>query len=158
MLLRRPRAQERPLQVRVDDRVPVIVGHLVQQVVADDPRARHQHVDAAEFLDRAVDHRLHRLALGDVACDRQALDRVRNLARRRLVHVRDHELRSLAGEQLGGGGADSAAASGDQRDAVLEPHRVAESSAVPPSLRGSDAPSSRPSTETITCGREKYES
>src|SRR5207247_4692560 len=117
-----------------------------------------QHVDAAELLDRAIDHRLHRLALGDVAGDRETLDRVRDLARRRLVHVRDHYLRALAREQLGGGRADAAAASRHQRDAVLEPHRVAESSAVPPSLRGSDAPSSRPSTEAITCGREKYES
>ena len=54
MLLRRPRAQERPLEVRVDDRVPVLVGHLEEQVVARDAGAGDQDVEPAVAPSRSA--------------------------------------------------------------------------------------------------------
>jgi hypothetical protein len=87
VLLRRPRRQERPLQVRVDDRVPVFVGHLEDEVVADDARAGDKDVEPAELRHRAGHHRLDLRAIADIARDGETSDGVRDLARRRVVKV-----------------------------------------------------------------------
>ena len=47
VLLRRAHGVERALQVRVDDGVPVVVAHLEEHVVADDPGARDEDVERA---------------------------------------------------------------------------------------------------------------
>jgi hypothetical protein len=52
--------------MRGDDGVPVVVGHPVDEVVADDPGAGDQHVEPAALLDRARDRRLDRGAVGHV--------------------------------------------------------------------------------------------
>jgi hypothetical protein len=60
VLLGRPGHQERAAQVHADDQVPVVVGHLEQQVVAGDAGVVDQDVDAAELLDDPVDRGLDR--------------------------------------------------------------------------------------------------
>ena len=159
MLLRRLRAEERAFQVSVDDKVPVVIRHLEQQVVADDPRARDQGVEPAEFLNSSLHHRLDLPAVAHIARDGEPADGARNLTCRRLVQVRHRDPGALGGKQRRRRGPDAAAATGDQRHLVLEPHWVSVSSAVPPSFRGSEAPCMNPSfSRTMTWGREKYES
>ena len=144
--------------MRVDDRIPVLVGHLEQQVVADDAGARDEDVQMAQLLHRARDHRLHRVTRAHVACDRESADGLRHLARRSLIQIRHHHPRAFGRKKLSRRRADAARASRHDGDSILEPHVVVVSSAVPPSLRGSDAPTSRSPAATITCGLEKYES
>ncbi len=159
MLLRRAGAKERAFEVRVDDRIPFLVGHLEQQVVANDARARDEDVEASELLDRELDHGVHLGAHAHIAGDRQGAYRVRHLASRCFVEVGDRDLRALGRQQTCRGGADPATASGDECDSVFELHSVSVSSATPPSLRGSEAPWRKPSfSATITWGRAKYES
>src|SRR5216684_3728163 len=143
----------------VDHEVPVFIGHLEQQVVANDPGAGHEHVEAAELLDGGLHHRFHLRPIADIASDSETADGARHLSGGRLVEVRYRHLRTFCRKQPRGGGADSAAPAGDQRHPVLEPHSVSVSNAVPPSLRGSEAPWRKPSfSPTITWGRAKYES
>ena len=71
-----PRHVERPLEVHADDRVPVVLGHLVEDDVTQDPRVVDDPVEAPEIADRLRDHALgggevrdrvevgHRLAAG----------------------------------------------------------------------------------------------
>ena len=71
------------------------------------------------------DRRLDVRARGDVAADRAPADPLGGLLRGRLVEVRDDDVRSLAREALGGRGADTARAAGDERRLALEPpHRI----------------------------------
>ena len=72
--LRRLGGEERAAQVGGDHGVPVVVAHLVDEVVADDPGAGDEDVQAAELLDRARDGGLDLLARGDVGLDLEAGD------------------------------------------------------------------------------------
>src|SRR5260370_341191 len=54
--------------------------------------------------------------------------------------IRPRPPRALGRKQPRGGGADPAPAAGHKRNPILELHSVSVSSAVPPSLRGSEAP------------------
>ena len=96
LLLRGAHRVERSLQVRVDDGVPVLVAHLEEHVVADDPGARDEDVERAAVRDRGLDRGLDVLALRHVAANGVTADRRRRLLRRRLVEVGDDDRRPLA--------------------------------------------------------------
>ena len=57
------RARERAAQVRVDDEVEVLVGHLPQHAVAQDAGVGDHDVEAAELAHRAGDERVRGLAV-----------------------------------------------------------------------------------------------
>ena len=106
--------EERPAQVRVDHRVPVVVRHLVEQVVADDPGAGDEDVEPPRRRRRLGHCRLDLLARGHVALHGATADRGRRLLRRCEIEVRDDDVGSLCGEPGRGGGADPARAAGDE--------------------------------------------
>src|SRR5262249_24082538 len=64
VLPHRPGHEERAAQVHVDDRLPVVVGHLEQEVVADHAGVVHQHGRLAQVRGHPVDGRFY---LGPVA-------------------------------------------------------------------------------------------
>ncbi len=99
--------------MRVDDRIPILVGHLEDQVVADDARARDQDVEPAELRDGSPDHRFDRRAVAHVARDTEAADRARDLASRRLVEIRHRHPGALGRQQPRRGGANPTPAAGD---------------------------------------------
>ncbi len=122
--LRRAHREERASEVGRDHGLPVVVRHLVQEVVADDPRARHEDVQPSRLEGRR-DRGFDVLAGGDVAADRTASDPLRGLGGRGLVEVRDHDVRALRGEALGRRGADPLRAARDERGLTLEAlHRI----------------------------------
>ena len=71
-----PGAVESPFQVRVDDLPPEVLGLLVQvhERVAGGAGVVHQHVEAAEPVDRVGDHLLDLVFVADVGLKRQGLD------------------------------------------------------------------------------------
>ena len=96
-------------------------AHLVHEVVADDPRARDEDVEAAELGDRLRDRGLHLVALRDVA---------RDLQRRAFaveVEVGDRDLRALLGEPRRRRRADASRAACYQGDLAVEPHPISTS-------------------------------
>ena len=111
----------------VDHEVPVVVGHLEQQVVPDDARAADEDVQPAELLDDSTDHALDLLPVRDVAGNGHAVDRCSHLLRRPGVHVRDHDPSALGREPLRRGGADAPSPARDQHDPIVEPHLVSVS-------------------------------
>ena len=117
--LRRADGVERCLQMRVDDGVPVLVAHLEEHVVADDPGARDEDVERAAVQDRGLDRGLHVVSLRHAQRTGTA-DRPRGLLRHRLVEVGDDHGRSLAREQRRRGGADALRAAGDQSRLPLD--------------------------------------
>src|SRR4029077_7788365 len=152
-LLCRPGAKKGALEVGVDEGVPVLAVHLEQQVVPDDPRAGHQDVDSAELLDCAFHHLVDLPSIAHVAREGKTVDRPGHPLRRLFVRVGNGAPRPFGGKQTCCRRPDPAPGAGDERDPVLEPHAVSVSSAVPPSLRGSEAPSSLPPpTAATTCG------
>ena len=125
-----PRGVEAPLEVHADDRVPVVLGHLVEDGIAENPRVVDDDVDPPEALDRLLDHPLRGGEIHDAVEVRLRLAaRVANggdrLQRRdpvlavagggaaRIVH--DH-LRAVRSQHLRNLGADAASGAGDQRD------------------------------------------
>src|SRR4029079_15094080 len=81
-----------------------------------------QDIDAAELLDDPADHRLDALTVGDVGADRDGTrQRVRRFLGAGLVQVGDDDGRPLRGQLAGDGPADTLAATGHDRDLVLEP-------------------------------------
>ena len=112
--LRRLGGEERAAQVGGDHRVPVVVAQLVDEVVADDPGARDQDVQAAELLDRAGDGGLDLLARGDVGLDLEAGDVVVE------GEIGGRHLGALGGEPRQRRLPDPAAGAGDERDLALE--------------------------------------
>src|SRR5262249_54449651 len=117
MTLRRARGEERPLEVRVDDGAPVVVGHLEEQVVADDPCARHEDVEAPAARDGGRDRRLDIVAPGRVAAGREPAR-----GRLGLVEFGAPDRRALRGESRRSRRADASRAAGDERRLPLEPH------------------------------------
>ena len=73
VLLGGPGHQERTAQVDAHDQVPVLVGHLEQQVVAGDAGVVDQHVDPAELVDDPRDRGLDGLGVADVGADADGL-------------------------------------------------------------------------------------
>src|SRR4029079_14848882 len=108
------------LEMRSDDRVPVVVAHLEEKVVADDSRARDQHVERAAVRDRRLRRGLDLLELRHVAANRMTADLLRSLLGAALVEVRDDDRRALRGEPLRSCGADALRAARHQHRLALE--------------------------------------
>ena len=119
--------REAGAQVDVDHRVELLERHLLQPRVAGDAGVVDQHVDAAELRLDGGDHRVDRLAVGDV--DREArrlrarLAALRDRGVHRLgLHVADDDDGAFAGELECCCQADALGSAGDDRDLVLESH------------------------------------
>ena len=56
---------ERALQVHVNHRVPLVLGHLPEQLVAEDARVVHQDVELAKRVDSGANDALCRTVVGD---------------------------------------------------------------------------------------------
>ena len=115
----RGRAQdaERHHGVDVEHRLELVVGHLVDDVVAGVAGVVDDDVDLAELVDGLLDQLVRNALLGEVAAEHRGL--ARDLRRRLLgdvaVEVVDEHARTLLGEQLRCGAADSSRRSGDDR-------------------------------------------
>ena len=102
-----------PFQVHLDDRVPLLLGHVDEHPVAQDAGVVDEDVEVAEGLDRAVDQPLRALPVGDVvAVDdclaTERLDLLDDVLRRCEIGTRavvgaaevvDDETGTFAGEQ-----------------------------------------------------------
>ena len=100
--------------MRRDDCLPVVVGHLVDEVVADDPGAGDEDVEPSR-LGRGRDRRLDVRSQRHVATHRAPADPLRGLRRCSLVEVGDDDVRALGCEPLCRRGADALRAAGDER-------------------------------------------
>src|SRR6201996_8653857 len=69
VLLGGPAHQEAALEVHVQHGVPVVVGHLEQQVVAEQAGVVDQHGGGAQLAGRPADRRLDLVGLADVGTD-----------------------------------------------------------------------------------------
>src|SRR5216684_1413800 len=106
-----------------EDRVPVVVGHLEQQVVADHPRVVHQHGRLAKLLGHPLDRPRDLVALAHVGAHRERaatgvgdlLDRPRA---RGLVQVEDRHGHPVRGQPTRRGGTDAAGRAGHDRDSL----------------------------------------
>ena len=109
--------------------VPFLLGDVEDVLVVGDRDIVDQNVDAAEASDHGLDQRRDVAALGDVGREQLGLaaglpDRGRDPLAARLVQVDDRNLGALGGEQPGDLLADIAAGAGDDRDLILELHRL----------------------------------
>ena len=102
--------EKRPLQMRVDHRFPVVVRHLVDEVVAQDPGAGDEDVQSPRRLGRSRDRRLDVRPRRDVAAHGTTADRGCRLLGRRKVEVRHDDVGSLGGEPGRRRSADAASA------------------------------------------------
>ena len=108
--------------MRVDDRRPVVVRQLVDEVVADDPGAGDGDVEPAGAFHGAGDRCLHVVATGDVAACGEPADLRRGALGLVTVVVGDHDECPTPGETACGRSSDPARATGDERRLSLEPH------------------------------------
>src|SRR5205814_2463051 len=88
------------------DQVPIVVGHLVHQVVAEDAGAGHHEVDGFELGGRGAEERFNGGAIGHVAGDRQGAasstaDLLGDGFRRLAILVGDDDGGTLGGEAAG---------------------------------------------------------
>ena len=67
---REPSGHEVTLQVDVDDRVPLLLGHRHEHAVAQDAGVVHEHVEASEGVDGGAHQRLATGPAGDVVVRR----------------------------------------------------------------------------------------
>jgi len=124
------RGREVPLQVHLDDGIPLVLLHVHEHAVTEDPGVVDEDVESPERLDRGVDEPLrtgelrHVLAVGHgLAAERLDLgdDAVRRVgvgafSRQRGPEIVDDDLRSGAGEGQRVLAADPAPRPGDDRD------------------------------------------
>src|SRR5439155_7248217 len=158
---RRLRDQERPAQVHIEHQVEVLLAHVEERLVAQDPGVVHHDVEPAELVQRAPDEPVSPFARGHAVVVRYgvsalALDLGDHLVRHlrtlaaavaiaaEIVH---HDLGALAGEEQRVLAADAAARPGDDRDLALEQThadlllgRGASSTSEVPERRGCRAP------------------
>jgi 16S rRNA C967 or C1407 C5-methylase (RsmB/RsmF family) len=120
---------ERCGQVHVDDRVPLLVAHLLDHAVPGVAGVVDQDVAAAEGVDGSLHHPLAEILCRDVAVARHRtpahrLDhRLDRLEARRLVEVVDHHRRAIARQPQRDLPPDAPARSGDDRHLAVElPH------------------------------------
>ncbi len=128
------RRAERALEVHAHDRVEVVLGHVEDHGVADDPGVVHQDVERAERLDRGVDHLPGRVEVGDVAVvgNRVAaplLDELHDgvgillagaVAPNRAAEVVDHDLGAVLGQFERVAAPDAVRRTGDDGDLPVE--------------------------------------
>ena len=123
----------------VDDEVPIVVRHLVNQVVAEDAGAGDEDVEASVLLHGAVNQGFHRNPIRYVAGDRQRpLALTADLRGDRfcgvVIEVGDYDLRVLGGEAHRRGCADPSSAAGDQCGAPFESSAHAISTSASPTV------------------------
>src|SRR5690606_26751101 len=121
-------------QVHVDDRIPIVLGHLVEDHVPQDAGHVHDAVDPAEGVDRLLHHALRGLEVGDaLAVDdgstTRLLDDLDDFLSRRLVltlagyrtaEIVDHHLRALCSGKDRDLPSDAAAGTGNEDDLTFE--------------------------------------
>ena len=131
------RHEERPFQVRGDDRVPVALLHLQERGLVVDAGVVDEDVDPRPALERRRDDALDVLGDGDVGRVRESapaeddglLEGLEGAA-----HA--HDVGALGGETLGDGAPDSAAGAGhDHALAVEAGHQPFTAPAVSPRMK-----------------------
>ena len=122
------------LQVDVDDRVPLRLGHVGDHPVAEDARVVDEHVQLAERVDRGLDQALAALPVGAAVGVRHRLaahrlDLLDHLLRGtrvgprpvlRTAEVVDHDLGALTREEERVLAPDPATGAGDDRDSPFQ--------------------------------------
>jgi hypothetical protein len=117
------------VEIDGEDLAPRRVIHLHEALVRVDARVVHEDVEMAEFLQHFLRHPERVRIVADVGlCEHRAaahlLDVLDDVARRPLArHVVHRDVGAFLGERERDGASDSAAATGDERGAILEPHR-----------------------------------
>ena len=119
----RARRQEDGPQVDGQDKVPLLVRHIVQHRVAIDPRVVDEHVETPQRRDGRVDEplglvRLHEVDDELLAAPSIGRHEVRRLAQQLLRHVADKQIRPLRGQRDGDAAAEAAPRAGDERRLV----------------------------------------
>ena len=115
---------ERRGQVNVEDGVPLLVAHLLDDRVPGVAGVVHDDVAVAEGIDRRLDDAVAEVGLGDVAVAghrlaAHLLDLGDGLLRRRLVDVVDHHLGAVAHQAQRDLPADAATRAGDDRHLAI---------------------------------------
>ena len=123
----------------VDDEVPVRIGHLVNEVVAEDASAGDEDVQASELLHRTVHEGFHGMAIGHVAGDGHRLpslasDLRGDRFRRFRVKVGDHHHRVLGSEAHRRRCANPSSAAGDQGGPPIESSAHVMSTSASPTV------------------------
>src|SRR5690348_6774062 len=123
VLLHGPGHLEGAAQVHAHNRVPVVVGHLEQQVVADHAGVVHQHGRLAQFGGHPLDRGPDLVAVAHVGTHRErAAARVGDLLHRPgaggLVQVEDGHGHPVRGQPARGRGTDTAGRAGHDRDSL----------------------------------------
>ena len=112
----------------VDHGVPVVVRHLVDEVVPQDPGARDEDVQPTAGLGGGRDGSLDVLPRRDIAANGATADRRRRILGRCEIEVRDDDVRTFGGEAGRRGGADPARPARHERGLTGEPagacHRI----------------------------------
>jgi len=121
VLLRCPAHQERAAQVHAKHHVPVVLGHLEQQVVPDDPGVVDQDHRRAEFRGDLAHRGRHLFGVAHVGAHRDGAptgrgDRVHRRRAGTGVQVEDPDRHAVGGEPLGGGRADATGRARDNGD------------------------------------------
>jgi hypothetical protein len=109
------------------DRIPIVLAHLVDEVVAGDAGIVDEDVDRAEPQGHLLDHALDLVGDGDIGLDADRLDprARRDASRGRLgggqIEIAQRHRGAVLGQALGGRLADAARAAGDEGDPPLRP-------------------------------------
>ena len=114
------------LHVDVETKVVVGFGDLEERSVAVAvARIVDQDVEAAELVDRSVDHARHLVALRNVRFDRYgvATDLLQHGLGRGAVDIDDHDLSAFDREAPGYASSEAGATARDNRDFIGQPHR-----------------------------------
>jgi hypothetical protein len=124
MLLEGAQDAERRGQVDVEDGVPLLVAHLLDDRVPGVAGVVDHDMAAAEGVDRGLDDAVAEVGLGDVAgaghrLAAHLLDLGDGLLGRRLVDVVDHDLGAVAHQAQRDLLADAAARAGDDRHLAI---------------------------------------
>jgi len=107
--------------MHIEDGVPVVVGHLEQEVVADDTGVVDQHRRRAQLIGDSDHRRRHLFRVGHAGPDGQgAAARLGDLAHGvlagGLVEIEDGDVHAVGSEPASGGGADATSGTGDDGD------------------------------------------
>src|SRR5215218_1588130 len=123
--LRHPAAQKGPREVNVQDRPPLLVGHLVEEVVPGNTCVVDEDVEPAVALDRPLHGVLDLRAAGYVHAGREGVhaavhERSRGLGGAVRLHVGQAHPAPLAGEARRRGASDAADGPSHQRNPALK--------------------------------------
>ena len=124
MLLEGTQNTERRGQVDVEDRVPLLVAHLLDDRVPGVAGIVHDDMAVAERVDRRLDDAIAEVGLGDVAVAGHRLaahldDLGDGLLRRRIVDIVDHDAGAVAHQTQRDFLADAASRTGDDRHLAI---------------------------------------